>query len=447
MKKLILFIFSITFFWQGFAQEKRLKFSLDQAISYALTHSYSIRNAKLDIDAAKKKKWETTTIGLPQVDAKVDYQNFLKQVVTLIPGEFTGGAPGTFSEVTFGTKQNLQATITVNQLLFDGSYLIGLQSAKVFLQISELAKEKTKLSIKEAVINAYGNVLLAEESVKILEKNKTLLEKNLKDTKAIVKNGLAEEQDAEQLQITLSTIKNQLNKTSRLRDISYKMLNITLGIDLNTKIELTDTLEKLAIKSSDLKLVNQKFDLKNNINFKIANNNEISKKLLMKYEMSKSLPTISAFANYSKFANSDNFTFFSKDQKWFGSSLFGLSLNVPVFSSFKRSSRTQQAKIALEQSKINLQLTSQKLKLQVVNAKSDYQFALDHYMTSKENLRLSESIEHKENIKFFEGVGASFQLTTAQNQLYSKQQEYLQAILSIINTKIKLENALNIKAN
>ncbi|MFK5891265.1 MAG: TolC family protein [Flavobacteriaceae bacterium] len=445
MKKLLLILLLFSFIGNIKAQEKNLSFSLDEAINYALMHSYAIRNAKLDIDAAKKKKWETTTIGLPQVSAKVDYQNFLKQVITLLPAEIFGGTPGTFNEVTFGTKQNLHATITMNQLLFDGSYLIGLQSAKVYLQISELAEIKTEQAIKEAVINAYGNVLLADASVEILKKNKILLEKNLKETKAIVKNGLAEEQDAEQLQITLSTIKNQLNKTKRLRDISYKMLNITLGIDLDAKINLTDSLESLAIKSTDLSLINENFNLENHIDFKIANNTKKSNELLMKFEMSQALPSLSAFVNYSKFANSDEFTFFNKDQDWLASSLFGLSLNVPIFSSFKRSSKTQQARIALEQSKIDLQETSQKLRLQVSNAKSDYQFSLDQYITAKENLRLSERIEHKENIKFFEGVGSSFELTSAQNQLYQKQQEYLQAILSIINAKIKLENALNIK--
>ncbi|MCF6213372.1 MAG: TolC family protein [Flavobacteriaceae bacterium] len=445
MKKILLVIFSLSFFLQGIAQEKPLQFNLDEAVNYALKHSYAIRNAKLDIDAAKKKKWETTTIGLPQVSAKVDYQNFLKQVVTLLPSEIFGGTPGTFSEVTFGTKKNINASITVNQLLFDGSYLIGLQSAKVFLQISELGKEKTELAIKEAVINAYGNVLLSEESVVILTHNKNLLQKNLDQTKAIVKNGLAEEQDAEQLQITLSTIKNQLNKAKRLKTISYKMLNITLGVDLNTNIKLTDSLESLAVKSTDLGLFSKALDLNNHIDFKIAENTKKSNELLMKFEMSKALPSLSAFVNYSKFANSDNFTFFNKTQKWFDSSLFGLSLNIPVFSSFKRSSKTQQAKIALEQSEINLQRTSQNLRLQVASVKSDYQFSLDQYITTKENLRLAERIEHKESVKFFEGIGSSFELTAAQNQLYQKQQEYLQAILAIINAKIKLENALNIK--
>ncbi|PIV16003.1 MAG: transporter [Flavobacteriales bacterium CG03_land_8_20_14_0_80_35_15] len=445
MKKIILVIGALTYFWQAFPQEKPLQFSLDEAVTYALSHSYTIKNAKLAIDAAKKKKWETTTIGLPQVSATVDYQNFLKQVVTLLPAEIFGGTPGTFNEVTFGTKQNLHTTITMNQLLFDGSYLIGLQSAKVYLQISELAEQKTERSIKEAVINAYGNTLLAEESVKILEQNLGLLEKNLNDTKAIVKNGLAEEQDAEQLQITLSTIKNQLNKTKRLSAISYKMLNITLGIDIDAPVILTDKLENLAIKNSDLNLMNQNFDLANHIDYKIVDNTKKSNELLMKFEMSKALPSISTFVNYSKFANSDSFTFLTKDQTWLGSSLLGVNINVPIFSSFRRSSRTQQAKIALEQSKIDLQQTSEELKLQVASAKSDYQFSLDQYVTAKENLNLSERIEHKENLKFFEGVGSSFELTAAQNQLYQKQQDYLQSILSIINAKIKLENALNLK--
>jgi len=333
----------------------------------------------------------------------------------------------------------------MNQLLFDGSYLIGLQSAKVYLQISELAEQKTERSIKEAVINAYGNTLLAEESVKILEQNLGLLEKNLNDTKAIVKNGLAEEQDAEQLQITLSTIKNQLNKTKRLSAISYKMLNITLGIDIDAPVILTDKLENLAIKNSDLNLMNQNFDLANHIDYKIVDNTKKSNELLMKFEMSKALPSISTFVNYSKFANSDSFTFLTKDQTWLGSSLLGVNINVPIFSSFRRSSRTQQAKIALEQSKIDLQQTSEELKLQVASANRDYQFSLDQYVTAKENLNLSERIEHKENLKFFEGVGSSFELTAAQNQLYQKQQDYLQSILSIINAKIKLENALNLK--
>ena len=168
-KTIILFIGILT----GVAinAQESISLSLNQAIDYGLKNSYSAINASRDIEAAKLKKWETTTIGLPQISATVDYQNWIQQQVSLLPAEFFGGTEGEFAEVAFGTKQSLNATATLKQLIFDGSYIVGLQSAKVYLKISENAKDKTELGIREAVINSYGNVLLSEESILILEKN------------------------------------------------------------------------------------------------------------------------------------------------------------------------------------------------------------------------------------------------------------------------------------
>ena len=424
------------------AQDVNYSFSLSEAVNYAMTHNYTVRNAALDIEAAENLKKETTAFGLPQIEGTVDYQNFLKQVVTLIPSEFIGQPPGDFVEVIFGTKQNLNATVTLRQLLFDGSYLVGLQSAKTFLKISNLAKEKTDQSIREAVINAYGNVLIAQETILILEKNKLSLEKNLNDTKAFLKNGFAEEQDVEQQQITLSNTKNDLNRAVRFELIANQMFNLTLGIPIATNIELKDNLETLTLKSTDLNIISQQFDLDNHIDFKIADNKVISDELLVKFEKSKYLPSLNAFINYSQFANNNNQIFYSGN--WFDSSLFGVSLNVPIFSGFQRSSRTQQAKISLLQSEIELTETSEKLKLQVTTAKNKYQFALDQFQTAKQNLVLAESISNKEEIKFFEGISTSIDLTNAQNQLFNQQQNYIQAIFEIIQTKVELENALNI---
>ena len=254
MKKIVLILIGIHFSFHINAQES-ISLSLEQAIDYALKNSYASINASRDIDAAKLKKWETTTMGLPQISATIDYQNWIKQQVSLIPAEFFGGNEGEFTEVSFGTKHNMNATATLNQLIFDGSYLVGLQSAIVYLKISKNAKEKTELSIREAVINAYGNVLLSEESVLILEKNITTLQKNLDETIEIYKNGLAEEESVEQLQITLSSIKSQLSKTKNLKNIAYKMLNIILGTDITTPIFLTDNLNKLAKDNLNLELL------------------------------------------------------------------------------------------------------------------------------------------------------------------------------------------------
>jgi outer membrane protein TolC len=443
MKKTIIIALGLFFAYYTNAQESVNSFTLQEAIDYALENNRQAKNATRDIKAAEKQKWETTATGLPQIEASIDYNNWLKQQVSLIPAQFFGGNEGEFAEIAFGTKQTMNATATVKQLLFDGSYLVGLQSAKVFLEISQNAKEKTDLEVRKAVINSYGNVLLAEESIKILLKNKGVLQKNLDETTKIYENGLEEEESVEQLQITLSGVESNLKNTSRLKTLAYQMLNITLGLDLNSSTTLLDNLESLTSQNISLDLLNSKENVENTIDYKIAFNDKTSKELLLKLEKSKALPTINAFANGGYAGNADNFYFFKNDQQWFGSSLLGVSMDIPIFSSLGRSAATQRAKINLEKSQDDLTEIEQQIKLQIASAKSDYQFAIEDYKNKKQNLNLAERIEKKNQTKFFEGITSSFELRQAQTQLYSAQQEFLQAMLDVINKKAELETVLN----
>ena len=450
-QKLLFLFFSLLFSMVSYSQEKQLSFTLEEAIDYALENNRTVKNAARDIKAAEKQKWETTTIGLPQLSAKVDYQNWLKQGSAFLPAillsdqlrDDLGLAIDDQFPAVFGTKQTLNATATLNQLLFDGSYIVGLQSAKVFLEISKNAKEKTDLEIRKAVINAYGNVLLTEESVKITESNKAVLEKNLNETQKIYENGLTEEENVEQLQITLSQLNNNLSNAIRLKEISYKMLNILLGADLNSTITLKDNLESLTGQHIRLSLLDVNENIENTVDYKIAMNDKRAKELLLKLEKSKALPQLSAFINGGYAGNNEKFDFLNSKQQWFGSSLFGVSLNIPIFSSLKRSAATQRAKINLEKATTDLTETEQQLKFQIASAKSDYQFAIESYKTAKQNLALAERIEKKNQTKFFEGISTSFDLRQAQTQLYATQQEYLKTMLNVITSKTALETVLN----
>lgn len=438
----MLFVFSLTLTAQ---EEQKTSFSLDEAVDYALQFAYEIEYANKDVDIAEEKVRETTAIGLPQINGYVDYQNNLKQQVSLIPAEIFGGNEGEFAEVAFGTKQNMNAKIALNQLIFDGSYLIGLKGVKTYLIQGENALEKTEFIVKQTVSNAYTYVLLVEENIKILEKNKAVLESNLNQTLKIVENGFAEEQDAEQLQLNLSAIVNDLNKTNRIKASAYKVLNIALGIDINTPITLTETLESLLLNNLDLGLTQSDFDITQHIDYQIADTNRESQELLMRFEKSKYLPSLNGFVNVGTTANNEEFQFLNGEQKWFASSMLGVSLNVPIFSSFSRAAKTQQAKIELDKATRQVTETEQKLTVALQDARNDYQFAIDSYYISKNNLELAERIESKENIKFFEGISSSFDLSNAQNQLYGRQRGYLESIQYLINSKVTLENALNIK--
>lgn len=430
-----------------YAQENQdnYAFTLEEAISHALQNNYQAINASRDIDAAKKKKWETTTIGLPQLDANVNYQNNFVLQKSVVPAEFFGGNPGEFQEIEFGTKHNMTANATLSQLIFDGSYLVGLQSAKVYLQISENAKEKTDLEIREIVTNAYGNVLLANESVKVLEENKKSLDQTLFETEETYKNGLIEEENVEQLQITLSQINSSLSNAKRRSEIALNMLKLVLGIDIEKNLTLKDNLDNLAKQNIDLNAMSSEFNVQENIDYKIGQNTLESNRLLVKLERSKALPSLAANVNfgYNTFAN--DFTVFNSNQKWFNYSNLGVALNIPIFSSLGRSARTQQAKIAYEQSKTQLKETEQKLLLEYQTAKNNYEYSVELYNVSKENLSLAERIEHKQNIKFKEGISSSFEYTEAQRQLYSAQQDYLQSMIDVINKKTALDKIINTK--
>jgi outer membrane protein TolC len=440
-KSLLLLIYLFSIF--AFSQENATSFSLQQAIDFALENNRTAKNAVRDIEAAEKQKWETISTGLPQINASVDYQNFLKQQVSLIPAEFFGGNPGDFEEVVFGTKQSVGGFATLSQKIFDGSYLVGLQSVKVYLEITKNAKIKTDLEVRKAVINAYGNVLIAEQSILILESNKAILEKNLFELTKMYENGMGEEESVEQIQISLSSINSDLNRVLRLKTIAYQMLNITMGLDVSTNTILTENLEALTLQNMSLELLETETAVENNIDYLIAENDKKSKELLLRLEKSKALPTIDGFINGGYTAYSDDFTFGKSSQKWFGSSLFGVNMSIPIFSSLGRSASTQRAKINLSKAENDLIETEQKLQLQIAAAKSDYQFTIEDYDNKKQNLKLAERIEVKNQTKFFEGIASSFDLRQAQTQLYSAQQDYLQAMLDVINKKAELETVLN----
>ena len=446
MRNQLLILLTILSLSLSYAQEQTYSFTLEEAIQFALENNYSAINADRDIVDAQKQKWETIAGGLPQISGAVSYQNQLKQPVSLLPAELAGGDPGTFIPVVFSQPQTATATATLTQQIFDGSYIVGVQATKAFLSYSANNKEKTALDVTKQVVEAYGNVLLAEESVDILEKNKSTLEKNLYETSKLYENGLGEEENVDQLQITLSSIENQLQNALRLQEITLQMLNISLGLDLNAPTQLQENLEDLTVSKIDLELLSYDFNINENVDYKLAENLNEQRYFEWKLAKSRALPTLNAFINYGSSAFSNDFDFLSSDQQWFDSSILGFDLSIPIFSSFKRSASTQRAKIALEKAKTQLTEAEQQIRLQLENAKNNYTLAIANYETAKQNLKLSERIEDKNQIKYKEGLATSFELRQAQTQLYTTQQEFLQSMVEVINKKTELEIVLNTKA-
>ena len=441
IKKIVIIIYLLSS--SLISAQKEYNFSLEEAVDYALLNNRASVNAKKDLAIAQKEKWETISKGLPQINSYFDFNNRLKDPISLIPAEFFGGEKGQFAEVSFGTKQNVSGELILNQLLFDGSYIVGLQSIKLFLDIADQAKVKTDIEVRRQVTNAYGNVLISQERVKILKNNYNNIIKTLDETKAIYENGLIESESVDQLTITSSSIKNSLDYAIKFENLSERILKLLVGIELDDKIILNDDIESIIVKSVDPELVSTDFNVEENIDYKIALNAKKGSETLLRLEKVKALPRISAFLSGAYNGYNESFKITDPKQNWYGSSQLGLNMSFPVFSSFQRRASTQRAKIEIEKSENILDETKKNLNLEVEKTRSDYNYAINNFNSVKKNVILAKSIEKKNEIKFKEGIASSFELRQAQNQLYSIQNEYLEATLKLIENKINLEILLN----
>ena len=430
-----------------YSQEYPRELDLNQAVEVSIKNNTDIRNANLEVQKAYKQRWATIATGLPKIRGNLNYQNYLEQPVALIPAQFFGGNEGEFAEVVFGTKQNFVASFNLEQLIFDGSYLVGLQSVKTFLAISDNTLTKTKQEIRKNVIQTYVNVLLSQANIGFIDENIASLSENLEESKQLLKAGFIEEESVEQLELTVSQQKSQLRYAERLERISLDMLKHLMGYPADAPLELSEPLEKIIIdatpKTDLFKSIDIREHVAQNIDVKIAENDVQSQFLLYKNEQFKGLPVFKAFLNGNYTGNSDEFTFLNSEQKWFGTAVFGFTADIPIFSSFQRSANSQRAKLNWKQSIETLENTKQEITLQINQTINDLQLASENLNISYNNLKLAERIANKNQIKFIEGLATSFEYREAQQQLFQAQQGLMQSVLELVTHKLELDTLMN----
>ena len=441
MKKTIL-LFIVFISASAYSQNSSSNFTLEQAVEYALAENASMKNAAADKRDAVAQKWATIATGLPQIQGSINYQNQLKQPVAQIPAEFFGGQPGTFSEIVFGQSQSLNASVTLNQLIFDGSYVVGVQATRTFLDYSENAYDKTALEIRASVVSAYANALMAAQSADLLSKNVAQIERNLFEASELFKSGLGDEETVDQLRLTFKTLQSNERNAYRLAKISKQMLNVMMGRETTDPLTLVDTLERL-VGIEMVADIPVDFDLTKNVDYRMIENLTEQRSLELKLAKSKALPTLSSSFSLGTNAFSDSFDFLDADKKYFNTAILGVNLQIPLFSSLLRSATTQRAKIADLKAQNTKTETERLLALQFETLTSALTLAREQVVTTKDNLDLAQRIADKNEIKFKEGMASSFELREAQLQLFAAQQEYLTALVSVVTSHTDLANFLN----
>lgn len=416
-------------------------FTMEQALQYAYENNVNVKKAKIDQTIADKKVKETIGIGLPQIDLNGSYNYFLNIPVQLLPGELVGQPAGTYIPVQFGQKQSATGGVSVSQLLFNGSYIVGLESSRAYREMSALATEKTVFTIKEAIMMSYAAVLVTDENIKTLEENNKVSGKILNETRETYKAGLIELQNVEQLEYSYKNLVTNLENLKRTKQKYVNALKYLIGYPQDEELQLLTSMEELIQKNQILVDHSAQVDLTNHIDLKLKENALRISELQLKYQKSKSLPSLSAALSSSYNGFSDKFTFFDREQLWFNTSVFALQLNVPVFSGLQRSFQTQQAKLEVEKAKLDKDDAEKQLKSDYFGKVKDYENAYDSFKTSQDLVKLSSEIYRKQNVKFKEGLGTSFELSQSETQLFQAQSQFYLSALDLVKAKIALDKA------
>lgn len=435
LKKAELFFLALLVFIPLHSQEKdtvHLKLSLQEAVNYALENNYTVRNADLDIEAAKKEVWKTTAIGLPQANATLDYQHLPGELPTLAFPNPEGG----MQEVTLGVKNSSTYNIQVSQLVFSGEYIVGLQASKTFLQLSENSRIKSGIDTRELISNSYYTILVLEKNKSILESSLENLGQTLFETKAMVDAGLMDDIDYDQLRITENTISNSVKSVERQIEVSYLLMKINLGLTAEDQVTLTESLDDILLRLNSEVLMASEFDIKNNIEYQILDNQERISELSLKREKSKFLPSLSAFYLYTDRTNKPDFdiTF---------NHIVGVNVSLPIFSSGQKLASVQQAKIELEKSRNLKDQVAENLLLAAEQARFDFKTAMEKYETEQLNIDLATRVYDETVIKFKNGVSSSLDVTQANSQFLNTNAAFTQSALELLVAYTSLQKALN----
>jgi len=460
IKTLALVICSLLYTGLNAQSVKVNPLTLKEAQDYAVKNHYLVKNSKIDVEIAKKKIWETAAMGLPQINASIQYQDFLDIPTTLLPDfisplvyyvnqEKFGLTPTVpqgevgYAPVQFGTQHNASAGATLSQLIFNGQYIIGLQATKIFLLYSQENFDKTVIDVRNSVAVSYMALAIQKENRRLLVEGKELVSKTLYETKEQFKNGFVEDIVVDQLQLNLTNLENTITAVDRQIQVSDKLLKFQIGIEIKDSIILKDSIGSLLQTIKLEPVVSNNFRLEDHIDYKLLSVNEKLNYLNYRREQSTYLPTLSGYYSYTDNAMRNDFSFFDFSQKWYPTSIVGIKMEIPIFSSGMRWAKVQQAKLALEKAKNMKTAGGEALTIDAELARTTFNSNLENYKKENDNMRLANNIYSKTNQKFKEGLVSSTDITTAYNQYLNTQTAYYQSVFTLLNAKIKLDKALS----
>ena len=449
--------------YAGLAQSQQMfKLTADEAVSMALKNATDLKNLRLDKEIQLAKNKEYIAQATPQVSGNVQMQHFFSIPVTLIPdfispavygvltknnvkdgngNPITQPSKGTqFFPAQFGVPWQSSAGFQFQQLLFQPDLFIAISARKKAVDFTDANIRVMEDSVKSNVLRAYYSILIAEKRKHYLDESIKRLEKLKQDQEKLFQNGFAEKLDIDKTQVTLNNLITTSSQIERLMEIGYASLKFVLSIDQKDSLALADSLSEDLVKKGLLEMSN--FNYNDRKEIQLLNVVRDLQGLDLKRQKLSYIPTLASFWSYNRNALRQEFNFFDFNQKWFKSSVLGISLNVPIFDGGQKLQRIKQANLNVEKVDNTIQNLQRAIDLQLKAASVQFKNALSSLDVQERNVQLAEKVYNTTKKKYEQGLGSSFELLQTQTELENAQSNYFQALFDAVNAKISFTKAM-----
>lgn len=442
MKKLfaVLALSQLTFLVNG--QDSSATMSLQQCIKYGVENQLTIKNAQLDADGASSRVKETIGTGLPQVNGKLEFIDNLNIQNQFLPANiFDPSAPSDLIvPVAFGLQYSGNANVTVSQLVFDGTFFVGLEAARAYKDLMKKSIEQSKTEVVKNISSAYYMCLVGQEQLEFLNNNKGTLDSLLRDTRIMYENGFVEKLDVDRIEVNVNNIDIEIQKVERLNETSILLLKYQMGMDLESNLTLSEDLTSL--KSSLAAPGEVAANFENRIEYRLLQSQKVLYELDRKRYKVMAYPSVGAFLNMGYNTGQNELGEWFTPDNWRGYSMVGVAVNVPIFSGFTRKHKMDQAQTTIDQTDNNLKMLELSISLEVAQYKNQLQNALNTMKSYEKNMVLAESVYNATMIKYKAGVGSNLEVIEAEGSLKQSKSNYNSAIYDALMAKLNLDKAL-----
>ncbi len=431
----------------GLPQAEVKYFTLQDCIDYAITNNQALKIAELEKQVSKAKVGEYLSQGLPQVDASVNFNKNFTVMKTFVPSFiFDPTAPeDEFTEVAFGTPYDGMIGLNVSQMIFKGSFFVGMNASKTYVELSTKEHIQTQIDVVEAVSKAYYTVLVNEIGINLLEANQSRLDSLLNDTRVMFENGFAEKIDVNRTQVEFNNVNTQLTNARKMLIISKQLLKYQMGMPVAEELEITEKLENMEFRIEEL------FDLEasyqRRIDYSVLQTREELAYLNMKNNKVQYVPNIDLVMGWGMNAGVRDFNSlwkFGDSQVWPNFQVAGIAMYIPIFDGLYKSKLIQQNKLQIQQLGYQKKMLENSINLEVEDKRTSVQSNLDQLENQMENMELAEEVYTTSRIKYQEGVGSNLEVIEADNAYVAAQTNYYNALYDALLSKIELEKALGV---